>query len=410
VTVLSRCQRFDLRRVESAELARHLARIAGLEGTTAEPEALALIARAAEGSVRDGLSILDQAISMSGGTVDAGSVRAMLGLADRGRILDLMASVLAGAAGEALGKLRSLHQDGADPAQILADLAAVTHQVTMAKVAGPAAAGESLGADDRKRIEEIALRVAVPHLSRLWQMLLKGYEEAQRAPSALAAAEMVLVRLTYVADLPAPDEIIRALGKGWPGGEREAAAPAARTGPSDRPPVVNRQPPPEVAAAPPEPPPWEPDEAGADEAAEYEDGGDAAPASRPTPRTFEEVADLAGERRDMKLKLQLEDHVSLVRFEPGRIEVGLLPGAQPRLAGELSEKLLRWTGRRWIVAVTNETGQRPIGEARRERAAREVSELESHPAVKAVLQAFPDSEIKEVRPLGRPQEDDSATG
>ena len=212
LTVLSRCQRFDLRRVDVPVLVAHFKKIVANEGGEAEDEALAMIARAAEGSVRDGLSLLDQALAMSAGKVEGARVRDMLGLADRGRIFDLLEKLLGGATAEALDMFGRLHRDGAEPGQILADLAEAVHSTTRAKTLGAAAAGEGLSAEERRRAAALAERLSVAILARAWQMLLKGLEEIAGAPNQAAAAEMVLIRLAFTADLPAPADIIDALG------------------------------------------------------------------------------------------------------------------------------------------------------------------------------------------------------
>ena len=257
VTVLSRTQRFDLRRVDVPELSAHFTKIVAAEGATAQADALALIARAAEGSVRDGLSLLDQAIAMGEGNVSADTVRAMLGLADRGRIFDLLEHVFRGDAKAALASMDELHRDGAEPIQLLADLAEAVHAAARVKAVGGEAGSEGLSAEERRRAASIAGKLSTPLLSRAWQMLLKGGEEAAKAANPRAAAEMVLIRLAYTADLPAPDEVIRLLG-----GESSLArsgkpAPADSGPPRDAP--LNRGPsaephaatPPPAAASPP---------------------------------------------------------------------------------------------------------------------------------------------------------------
>jgi DNA polymerase-3 subunit gamma/tau len=386
VTVVSRCQRFDLRRVDVPLLVEHFRSIVANEGAVAEEEALALIARAAEGSVRDGLSILDQAISMGGGMVTSQAVRAMLGLADRGRIFDLLEHLFGGAAGDAIEALGRLHRDGAEPGQIIADLAEAVHLTTRVKIAGEAIAGEALSAQEKRRAAALAGRLSVPILSRAWQMLLKGFDEATHAPSPLAAAEMVLIRIAHTADLPSPDEIIRALGDG------SEARPAARS----------------AAGAPPGPEPR-----GTLNYGQSSPAVEAPGTSRnggAVPKTFAEIVELAGKRRDAKLKVHLEEHVRLVRFEPGQLEVQLLDGAPRGLANELSEKLGQWTGQRWVVALSREQGERPLADVRREEEAAALAELKAHPAVRAVLDAFPGAEVQDVRPLRRSRGDDSATG
>ncbi|MGH6816113.1 MAG: DNA polymerase III subunit gamma/tau [Hyphomicrobiaceae bacterium] len=385
VTVLSRCQRFDLRRVDVPRLVEHLGKIVVAEGADAEDEALRLIARAAGGSVRDGLSLLDQGIAMGAGTVTAAGVRAMLGLADRGRIFDLAEHLFRGTAGAAIGALEGLHRDGAEPAQVLADLAEAVHAATRMKVAGAEtdAGSEGLSAEEKRRARALADRLSLAILSRAWQMLLKGLEDAARAPDPLAAAEMVLIRIAHTADLPSPDEVMRALaGGGVPA--RKAASADSDAPPPPEPPAAR------AAAVPilPEP-------------------GATAPLQL---ATFADVVALAGTQREAKLKVHLEDHVSPVRFEPGRLEIRLLPGAPAGLANELSEKLTRWTGRRWMVVLVHDEGERPLGEVRRQREAEELAGLKRHPAVAALLEEFPEAEITDVRPLRRSPRDDSVAG
>src|SRR5205807_7755822 len=211
LTVLSRCQRFSLRRVPVELLAEHYRRIAEAEAVEVEPAALALIARAADGSVRDGLSLLDQAIALSGGRVAEAAVRDMLGVADRGLVFDLLESVLRGDAPAALAQMGHLYRGGADPLTVLQDLLDLSHFVTRLKLAPEAGTGDPIAEGDRARARPLAEKLSIPVLARAWQMILKGLEEVQMAPSPIQAAEMVLVRLAYVADLPAPAELVRSL-------------------------------------------------------------------------------------------------------------------------------------------------------------------------------------------------------
>ncbi len=391
VTVLSRCQRFDLRRVDVAMLVNHFARIVAKEGATAEPEALAAIGRAAEGSVRDGLSLLDQAIAscaprasgtMGSGAVTGEAVRAMLGLADRGRIFDLVELMLGGKPGPAILALEALHKDGAEPAQVLADLGECIHIASRIKVGGAEAAGEGLSAVERSRATALAGQLSMPLLARAWQMLLKGLDEVSRAPDQLAAAEMVLIRIAHTSDLPTPDAIIRALGNAGP--LSTGVRPSGGGSPAGRGPLNS-----------------EPQGRPAMEA-----GGGMSPRAatlaapdlnRPNPQSLHEVAELAGNQRDIKLKMEIEDFVELVRFEPGRLEISLADGAPNALPGELMDKLAKWTGRRWLVAVSRERGAPPMGTVRRENDAAEVARIKSHASVKVVLDAFPDATIKAVR-------------
>ena len=409
VTVLSRTQRFDLRRVDVPELSAHFARIVASEGASAEPDALALIARAAEGSVRDGLSLLDQAIARGSGAVTADAVRAMLGLADRGRIFDLLEHVFAGRTADALRALAALHRDGAEPQQVLTDLAEAVHLSMRVKVAGVEAAGDALSAEERRRASALAERLSVPLLSRAWQMLLKGLEEISRAPRPGAAAEMVLIRLAYTADLPSPDELVRVLGGGTLPARTGAPSPAPRTDASPASEHIEEP-----------PPPQSPEDyildAEAEMDADLDNGDEEAPRPLRAPptarvlRTFSDVIDLVGERRDAKLKYHLEDHVSLVKFDPvGNIEMHLLPQAPKELPNELREKLNGWTDRRWMVAVSKTPGEPPVGEVRRAREAQELAEIQRHPAVEAVLKEFPGAQLT-LRRLPGAKKDETGTG
>ena len=213
ITVLSRCQRFDLRRIEADRMVTHLEGILAKEGVAAEPEALVLIARAAEGSVRDALSLLDQAIAHAAGAVRADDVRQMLGLADRNRVIDLFDALMHGDIARALGELRNQYDSGADPLVVLMDLAGFTHFVTRVKVVPAVADDRSLAEMERKRGRDFAAGLSMRVLSRTWQMLLKGIAEVKEAARPIAAAEMVLVRIAYAADLPSPEEVVRALGE-----------------------------------------------------------------------------------------------------------------------------------------------------------------------------------------------------
>jgi DNA polymerase-3 subunit gamma/tau len=438
VTVLSRCQRFDLRRVDVPVLVQHFRDIVAREGgVLKDDEGLALIARAAQGSVRDGLSLLDQALAMGSGAVEAANVRAMLGLADRGRIFDLVETLLAGTVGQALQLFAQLHRDGAEPLQILGDLAEAVHTATRAKVLGAEAAGEGLSSEERRRAADLGGRLSMPILARAWQVLLKGLDEAADAPNPTAAAEMVLVRLAYTADLPPPDAVIRALGDGSTGTRPARTptaappAPGAPAGAAMQVPQASRSPSEDELDARFGPGEFEggfDSTANGPEANGVETGmadanvddldsdgdegldlGGTAPAL-PAPRSFEEVVALVGARREAKLRYELEERVSLVKFDPaGSIELHLLPGAPKELGNELREKLNRWTGKRWVVALSNGPGERPLGEAQREREAAELREIQSHPAVAAVLQQFPGAKIK-LNPLPGTEPDDTGTG
>jgi DNA polymerase-3 subunit gamma/tau len=401
VTVLSRCQRFDLRRVEVPLLVEHFRNVVAKEAGKADDEGLALIARAAQGSVRDGLSLLDQALAMGAGSVEAAQVRAMLGLADRGRIFDLAEKLLAGVPGEALELFARLHRDGAEPQQILADLSEAVHAVTRAKAFGADAGSEGLSGEERRRAGLLGGRLSMAILARAWQLLLKGLEETANAPNPTAAAEMVLIRLAYTADLPPPDEIIRALG-GAATVARSAGEPAPlradRTGRAGA--AIDMAGRFEVGGEDAE------NDAGDDEGESL----DVAVSALPEVKSFLDVVELVGAQRDAKLKVHLEQHVSLVSFDPvGRIELHLLAGAPKELGNELREKLNAWTGKRWVVALSSTPGDRAIEDVKRERKAAELIEIKKHPAVVAVLRNFPDATI-EVKPLPGAKPDDTGTG
>src|SRR5262245_11575077 len=395
LTVLSRCQRFDLRRVEAVQLIEHFRTIVTNEGGAADDAALAAIARAAEGSVRDGLSLLDQALAMSAGKVSLERVRDMLGLADRGRIFDLLEQLFSGATSSTLETFAALHRDGAEAGQILADLAEAVHSTTRVKVLGTEGAGTDLSAEERQRAAVLAARLSLAILTRAWQMLLKGLEELSHAPNPAAAAEMVLIRLAYTADLPAPADIIGALGGSAPRNLAKSALSPATSQPAAAPT--------DVLAA----------EDDNDTASQDMGLADAIAGAGTLPivRTFADVVALSGAQREAKLKVHLEEHVSLVRFDPaGSIELHLLPGAPKELANELREKLNTWTDRRWMVALSKSAGAVPIGQAQREREAAEIREIAKHPAVAAVLKQFPDAQVTGVRPLPTASTDETGTG
>ncbi|HEY8277743.1 MAG TPA: DNA polymerase III subunit gamma/tau [Methyloceanibacter sp.] len=374
VTVLSRCQRFDLKRIEAYGLSRHLAGIVAKEGAEAAAAALMLIARASEGSVRDALSILDRAIAFGSGKVELGSLRGLLGLADRDRIFDLVEAIFAGNAGKALADLGALNRDGAEPAQVIADLADAVHAITRIKAAGEASSDVPESEAERMRATELAARLSMPVLARAWQMLLKGYDEVRAAPRPLAAADMVLVRIAYAADLPTPSDLRRGRDDGRSSGdaqERSRPAPAPR----ERDPVA-------TAPSPPDMPEFAPIEARSE---------------LHNPQSFEDLVALAESKRDLKLKHALLEQLRLVRFRPGHLEINPLPAAPRELGQELMRKLKAWTGRVWIVAVSAEEGAEPLGAQRRARETSEIERIREHPQVKQVLQHFPDARIAAVR-------------
>jgi DNA polymerase-3 subunit gamma/tau len=413
VTVLSRCQRFDLRRVEAAELIEHLAHIAELERATIAPGALHLLARAADGSVRDALSLLDQAIAHGEGTVVEETVRDMLGLADRSVCFDIMDAVLRGDAPAALAMLDEQYRSGADPLVVIADLLHLTHWLTRMKLTPESFDASQAPEAERQRGRTMAERLSMAEVTRAWQMLLKGLTEARIAPHPLHAAEMLLIRLAYAAQLPSPAEALEALaGRGRreraenmstadadasvggrlttglgtppsslrspepprssPGGSRASSARTAAEPAGDR---RALEPTPDIAAIP-DPP--------------------AAPAALRQPASFAEVVELAHERNEGLLYGHLTTSVHLVRFESGDIELRLGEDAPPDLPQRLSRFLLQATGVRWLVAVSRQTGEPTLREQREAQRKAQIEEVTRHPLVRAILEAFPGAAIERI--------------
>ena len=389
ITVLSRCQRFDLRRLDAALLVKHLQNIAAQEAIEAEPAALALIARVAEGSVRDALSLLDQAIAHAAGPIHAEDVRQMLGLADRARVIDLFGALMGAELPRALTELRDQYDKGADPATVLGDLAEFTHFVTRVKAAPALAEDASLTEQERTRGRDFAAKLSMRVLARTWQMLLKGIAEVQEAGRPLAAAEMVLVRIAYAADLPTPDEAIRLLADA-PGGSGpgpSVAAPASarpEPTPSRTEGLRNST----RGALAPAPVPVQMPAADVDADANQPHGAVA---------SFAALVALAGEKRDLTIKSALERSVRLVRFEDSRIEIALEENAPKSLVGELSKKLADWTGKRWMVIVSSEPGEPTMYAQEQARKAELKDGVRDDPLVRAVLARFPGAEIVGVR-------------
>ncbi|MFQ5534563.1 MAG: DNA polymerase III subunit gamma/tau [Sphingomonadales bacterium] len=391
VTVLSRCQRFDLRRVASATLLEHFQGIAATERAEVEPEALGLIVRSAEGSVRDGLSLLDQAIAHGAGKVTEAQVSAMLGLADRMRVFDLHEAVMSGNIAGALDQLADLYDTGADPAVIVQDLLEITHWLTRLKAAPGAAFDVSVSEVQLTRGREMADRLSMAVLARCWQMLLKGIDETRRAPIPLSAAEMVLVRLAYVSDLPTPGELVRKLS----GQQREGqSAP-------DAPPATPSTPGGAYSTAPGATP-------GSTTAAMPQISPAPQTPVAPRPTSFEQVVELAAAKNELVLYSNLVDNVRLVSFQPRRLEISLNPKAPSDIANNLSQGLRQWTGERWVVTVSSAKGGQTLKEQRGAARARLIAEASQAPLVKAVLAHFPGAEITEVR--DRPgRRDDTVT-
>ncbi|WP_096784672.1 DNA polymerase III subunit gamma/tau [Rhodobacter sp. CZR27] len=388
VTVLSRCQRFDLKRIEPEVMMAHLAKVAGLEGARLAPEALALITRAAEGSVRDAMSLMDQAIAHGAGETSADQVRAMLGLADRGRVLDLFDLVMKGDAAGALAELSGQYADGADPMAVLRDLAEITHWISVIKITPEAAEDPTTPPDERMRGLDMAQRLPMRVLTRMWQMLLKAIEEVSLAPNAMMAAEMAVIRLTHVADLPDPESLVRKL-------MRQGAAPAPGPGAAGGGPAGGaRAPTAQAVAQAPVRTTMAGASAGTATALAVAEG-------QPLCQSFAQMVELIRTKRDMKLLYEVETGVRLVRFAPARIEFEPSPEAAPDLAARLSQRLQGWTGIRWGVSVVSGGGQPTIAEERDKGRLADKAKALENPLVQAVMAAFPGARIAEIR---KPQE------
>jgi DNA polymerase-3 subunit gamma/tau len=399
ITVLSRCQRFDLRRVDADLLAAHFGRIAAAEGAVPTPPALAMLARAADGSVRDGLSLLDQAIStFSDGPIDENQIRDMLGLADRTRIFDLFEALMRGEIKAALEEFDSVYRDGADPLVVIQDLMELVHWITRAKLV-PALLDDPVTPEaERTRGRAAAEGLAMPVLTRAWQMLLKGLAEVQSAPSAMRAAEMVLIRLAHAADMPTPGDLVKQIlnneastagGTGGPSGGSDgspAGKPSGSSGAASGGGVravangggtARREVEPDAASAP---------------KAKAEPGG-------PILESFEAVVALFDDRREALLAAQLRNNVRLVRFEAGHIEINPDEQAASDLANRVGRLLTDWTGRRWIVSVSRAEGAPSLRDQARMAVEARKADAASDPVVRAVLEEFPGAEIVEVREL-----------
>ncbi|WP_256748978.1 DNA polymerase III subunit gamma/tau [Mesorhizobium sp. Mes31] len=397
ITVLSRCQRFDLRRIDAGALVAHLSSISAKEGISVDDDALAMIARAAEGSARDSLSILDQAIAHGAGSVSADAVRAMLGLADRARIVDLFEHVMKGDVAAALAEFRTQYDTGADPAAVLTDLAEFNHLVTRLRFVPTAIEDASLSEGERQRGADFARTLSVRVLSRTWQMLLKGIPEVQSSNRPVSAAEMVLIRLAHAADLPTLDEALRSLEGAAPvqnGAPRPNGAPAgsgngngggsavaqtrmpAGPGGAQTMRLVEAAPAPVAFVAPPQP---------------------VLETQQVPLKSLADIVALADAQRDIAFKVLVKSCIRLVRIEPGRIDVGLTSDAPKMLLNDLTTKLRAWTGRNWLVSLSKEEGGQTLAEMESTKRENAFLDAKSDPTVAAILARFPGAKIIDVR-------------
>ncbi len=415
ITVLSRCQRFDLRRIESGTLAAHLRRIAEAEKIEVDDASLAMIARAGEGSARDSLSIFDQAIAHGAGKVDAEAVRSMLGLADRARIIDLFEMLMRGDVAGALTEFRAQYDVGADPSVVLTDLADFNHLVTRLRFTPDVAEDVSLSQDERQRGREFAKKLSVRVLSRTWQMLLKGIAEVDTATRPVQAAEMLLIRLAHAADLPTLDEALRGLENGSVSASRPPASNAASGGSRS-------------GGSAPEA------RAGVDAIGSTSIGSGASGAAtamrivetspqpvqqaaqqtqvETTPQplvpinSLEDIVAIADKHRDMQFKILVKNCVRLAAIAPGRLEIGLTDDAPKALVSDISQRLLNWTGIRWVVTVARDVAGQTIAEAETERRDNLVTDARADPDVAAILAAFPGAKITDVRIAVQSEDED----
>ncbi len=382
VTVLSRCQRFDLRRIEPEVMITMLQRIAASEGAVIADDALALITRAAEGSARDATSLLDQAISHGAGETTAVQVRAMLGLADRSRVLDLLDMILRGDAAAALTELSAQYAEGADPMAVLRDLAEITHWVSVVKITPDAAEDPTISPEERDRGRAMAENLPIRVLTRLWQMLLKALEEVASAPNAMMAAEMAIIRLTHVADLPSPDELVRTL-QGTPPPASPVPGPGgASTGSSG------------AQAVSPSQTRMAQSSSHAGQTTALARDMDAALARFPS---FDHVVDLIRANRDVKMLVEVETCLQLAAYQPGRIEFVPTEDAPRDLAQRLGARLQAWTGNRWAVTIVNDGGAATIATIRDAKDIALKAQASAHPLMQAVLAQFPKATITAIR-------------
>jgi len=382
VTVLSRCQRFDLRRIEPEVMIALLKKIAAAEGAEVAQDAYALITRAAEGSVRDALSLLDQAISHGAGETTADQVRAMLGLADRGRVLDLFDMILKGDAAGALTELSAQYADGADPMAVLRDLAEITHWVSVVKITPDAAEDPTISPEERDRGKQMADALPMRVLTRLWQMLLKALDEVANAPNAMMAAEMAIIRLTHVADLPSPEELVRKLHNTTPPPASSPLGGGSSSAPSGAQDVQQAQT--RMASNP----------TAAGQTTALAQDIDAALSRFPT---FDHVVELIRANRDVKLLVEVETTLRLAAYQPGRIEFVPTDKAPRDLAQRLGHRLQGWTGNRWAVTIVNDGGRETIAEVRDAKELALKADAEAHPLMQAVLAKFPHAKITAIR-------------
>lgn len=390
VTVLSRCQRFDLRRVDAPTLQDHFKNICTKEDVTAQDEALGLVARAADGSVRDGLSILDQAIALGGGNVDLDLVQDMLGLADRARSMDLLDNALAGDMPGALGVMDDLYKAGADPLVVIQDLLELTHNLSKLRAAPAAGAdGQMMSPDMLARASEMAAKLSMPALGKAWNILLKGVAEVQNAPVPQAAAEMVIIRLGYAANLPDPKDLIKKIesgqitaAQGVPSGGgagmgNGGGAPAAR--------FTAIQGGGQAMAV-------------AQSRAEPQNYGETALWQDPL-HSLEDVVEMFDSRGEPLLAQNIKYYVHLVKISPRNLEIRIADGAPKDLHDQIRKGLRAHTGDIWMITIPSggSGGAATLAQQDQARWDAEVAEVKLHPFIAPIIEAFPETEIKAIK-------------
>ena len=382
VTVLSRCQRFDLRRIEPEEMIKMLQNLAKLENANISNEALALITRASEGSARDAQSLLDQAISHGAGETNVDQVRSMLGLADRGRVMDLFEFIMRGQAEEALNELGSQYSDGADPIGIIRDLAEITHWVSVIKITPDAADDPTVSPDEKARGQSFSQSLSMRVLTRTWQLLLKALDEISSAPNSMMAAEMAIIRITHVSDLPSPGELVKKLTNSQPDNtvvKKESSEGVTTNTTSSN--YIQSQ--------------------SKETNSTSIDGNTALALDAETLAlqypTFESVLEIIRKFRDMKLLIDVENSIRLSSYMPGRIEFTPTKDAPKDLAQRLGQLLQSWTGFRWAVTVVSHCSAKTIQEHRNAEEAQLELDAKLHPFVKTVFEKFPKASITEIK-------------
>ena len=420
VTILSRCQRFDLRRVPSDVLAAHLQSICEKEAISAEGEAITAIARAAEGSVRDALSLLDQAAAMSADRMTVDSIAEMLGRPGRADAISILDSAMRGDAASSLAALASAHDGGAEPEMIIADLMDLVHRASLKAAGG---SPEALLEVEREPVTALA-ELGIARLGRSWQMLLKGHGEVSSAPQPMAAAEMLLIRLAHLATMPPPSEIIRRLAADQPDaatGQPAAApasvgaAPSASSAGLTPPPAAEPQPAPvspSSAASPMDSPPSAPialsangsDMQAAVEPVRAMPANEAEP-SPAMPQSLLDISNLAETHDEPLLAAQIRSHVRLVRIQDGLLDISLTERAPDSLAGDMAKQLTRWTGTRWMVSLSDGPAGQTIAEERQQARQAQHDSIAATPLMKTILEVFPGAEIESVKPVTQPDED-----